>query len=851
MIGDRNRNPTSREASSQPNQWEIKPKDVKLPPQTKVKDFIRERFCRRPPGEHRPDRADKVRVSFNTGLQEIRENLDSIPEELKDLFTRKTNSLMREFETYYERTLRHYGSQSGTEWKFFRNLSEHSMKLTEASLQEMKEDLDLLRSFQKAREEHEDALNSVRQDNQSLVREWADTQIKSAMKKYSLALQSRDQQGRDRSEAKKQIEKASRWLKERSRWLKERPEAFNKLGEMQQQIKGIREHIEGKIKATPEELKDLFKKNVESSITGFQNSYDQTIHSYKSQSGASWRESWNWGEQSMERHLSELQEMEKDLEKWKKVNEIQAPVKNVPASTSNDTLPHIEQSVADEVINDFKQAHLQVLKSYQQSSDTQSLQDARKHFEEAHDRVRTLSEYLNHWDKIHEFKVQLEAAHSEDTPYNKAIKDLFDKTIDTVINAYQDALACLQDGWPLRGENMGDAVRKGADQRFRKACDQLKTLNEASYAYQETRKEHEKALNYYVPQDYQFLARKLAKKREELVIADLVQGDQQGSNWLHAKEHIEETSRWLKERFQPYKKPIENLIEKITSAFSPLYDLEERCHPLDKKARKQLQEELRPAERMQIRILGTLEGLHKSQLKQFDKDRNGEIKPPTRTPDQWRQKLEETYTEIDKVSTCLKNSIEKKYNLYNPNHLIGLASQLLNESTEFPVTDKLTDKWKKFCVSHDALAICMGDEFKNIDQDIHQEMEAYKKNIKIYKEQKEKLDKNLGEFKSLLAKARQLEPNAETREFIASIENRSKSTLAKTEKLIANMEAEHEKFKEYLRDRGWLDRRFSHRNTNFSSSLPQTDIASTSGRQTRNKSTKASASHKKPETINE
>lgn len=151
MIGDRGRNSTS----TNPNQWEIKPKDVKLPPQTKVKDFIRERLCRSSPGEHRPDRADKVRASFNTGLQEIQKKLDSIPEELKDLFARKTNSLMREFETYYERTLRHYGSQSRIEWKFFRNLSEHSIKLTKASLQDMKEYLDLLHSFQEARKEHE------------------------------------------------------------------------------------------------------------------------------------------------------------------------------------------------------------------------------------------------------------------------------------------------------------------------------------------------------------------------------------------------------------------------------------------------------------------------------------------------------------------------------------------------------------------------------------------------------------------------------------------------------------------------------------------------------------------------
>jgi hypothetical protein len=246
-----------------------------------------------------------------------------------------------------------------------------------------------------------------------------------------------------------------------------------------------------------------------------------------------------------------------------------------------------------------------------------------------------------------------------------------------------------------------------------------------------------------------------------------------------------------------------------------------------------------------------LEGLHQHQLKQFDKDRSGETKPPTRTPDQWRQKFEKTYAEITKVRACLKNAIEKKYDFYNTDHLVGLASQLLSESSKPPIPDKLTDKWEKCYTSHDALVLCMGDEFKTLDPNIHQGMETYKKKMEVYKEQKYKLDKNLGEFKSLLAKARQLEPNAETGEFIASIENRSKSTLAKTEKLIANMEAEHEKFKQYLRDRGWLDRRSSHRNANFSSSPSQTDIASTSGRQTRNKSTKASTSHEKLETINE
>lgn len=218
-----------------------------------------------------------------------------------------------------------------------------------------------------------------------------------------------------------------------------------------------------------------------------------------------------------------------------------------------------------------------------------------------------------------------------------------------------------------------------------------------------------------------------------------------------------------------------------------------------------------------------------SQLEQFNNKSNGEVKPPTLIPDQWRQKFEEISADI--------------------------TLTIMHKSPELPITDK----WEKSCASHDALVICMGDEFKNIDPEIYENMETYKKNMENHKKRREELDKHLDKYKSLFAEARELESQLDkarelasqfaekARELesqLASKEDESKSTLAKAKQLIANMEAEHEKFKEYLRDRGWLDRRYSHRSTHFSSYPPQTDIASTSSRRMGNKSAKASTSHK-------
>jgi hypothetical protein len=95
---------TSGDKSSQSNQWEIKPKDVKLPPQTKVMDFIRKQSCgiilQR---DHRPDRAKKVREDFINYKKDIQEKLNSIQENLKETFEVKVKSIITGFRDSYKR----------------------------------------------------------------------------------------------------------------------------------------------------------------------------------------------------------------------------------------------------------------------------------------------------------------------------------------------------------------------------------------------------------------------------------------------------------------------------------------------------------------------------------------------------------------------------------------------------------------------------------------------------------------------------------------------------------------------------------------------------------------------------
>jgi len=106
-------------SSSQPPRWEgIKHKDVKIPPQTKARDFVK--ACFTSPEykhEHRPERVNKEIDEFNETLQKIDGKLHAeyLPKELKDKLEETTRFLREDFERSSDQAVRGKGRQSRQE----------------------------------------------------------------------------------------------------------------------------------------------------------------------------------------------------------------------------------------------------------------------------------------------------------------------------------------------------------------------------------------------------------------------------------------------------------------------------------------------------------------------------------------------------------------------------------------------------------------------------------------------------------------------------------------------------------------------------------------------------------------
>jgi hypothetical protein len=594
--------------------------------------------------------------------------------------------------------------------------------------------------FGEARKEYEEALKNVPQEEQPLVRKWAEKQVRSALKEFQ-----EGQQESNRLSIKQRIEAATFWLRERSLFLKERPRAIKEIYEINKEIKEIKHYFKQKITFISEDIKALFKEKLECCIEKFNKSYLQTKWSYKTQSGARWREDWKKNEQKMKQCLSEFQEMKKDL-------------------------------------------------------------------------------------------------------------------------------------------------------------DQLWSLEEA-------RKEHEKAL-YYVPQKYQFLVRKLAETRVDPALKEynlVLQGKQQGCDRLHARACIEEASRWLKERSERYKKPIEDLIEKIENVGddkmthvndikSILEEISEKFSKHDentlkdqiKKIIDNLNNELNFIEgskniketlevicrkcpdepykesiegsiamvdvmldhRPTSTIIDLLKGTHQHVLQQFYKDCNGETKPPTKTIDQWTQHFKETYAQMAEARAYYQR-VESDSNVID--HTIQLMQSLTK--------DPITSEWEKCCASYNALVICIGDVFEKMNPYIHQQMLTYNKKMESHKKLKEILDEKLKKQESVLANARQSKVDLATagrsksdivttrqskvdlatagrsksditissiEQFIATLEIQSSATRTNIKKLIGDMKKTHKNFEDYLRYQGWLEKDVSSNMSVSHPSRPRVDIASTS-----------------------
>lgn len=187
------------------------------------------------------------------------------------------------------------------------------------------------------------------------------------------------------------------------------------------------------------------------------------------------------GEASMRDLNKRLQAMSKDLPMWKYIGELQAEIKNVPASTSNDNIPHLEQSLANKIVNEIKEAHIQLMGLYQQTDNLPP--DADINLKEAYNRLATLSEASHARKQVHETQAQLKADHGGTTNEEDfLVNTLADELVEKASSAYKDILQLPSDEPSLQKQ------LQNAHQHFQTTCDQLHNLSKVSH---ECRQVHE------------------------------------------------------------------------------------------------------------------------------------------------------------------------------------------------------------------------------------------------------------------------------------------------------------------------------------------------------------------------
>jgi len=256
-----------------------------------------------------------------------------------------------------------------------------------------------------------------------------------------------------------------------------RPERVNK--EIDEFKKTLQE-IDGMLHADylPKELKDTLEETTRFLMEDFKRSSDQAVHGY-GKDGAKGRKDRQEGEESIRDLNKRIQKMSKDLPMWEHIDKFQASIKNAPPSVSNDAISNFEQSVADKVIDDLKEAHKKVLDYYKQPSDLPFARMFPKNdsnrLKNYYEVYRTFSNFSHKWRKIHEVRAKLEATHREDTEYNTQVKQLIGKAINRARDAYKEGLAWLQEP-----EHFRDGATKDAYEQLEKVGDQLKALSEAS-----------------------------------------------------------------------------------------------------------------------------------------------------------------------------------------------------------------------------------------------------------------------------------------------------------------------------------------------------------------------------------
>jgi hypothetical protein len=424
---------------------------------------------------------------------------------------------------------------------------------------------------------------------------------------------------------------------------------------------------------------------------------------------------------------------------------------------------------------------------------------------------------------------------------SKDIKELFERKLEDCIIKFDKSY--LQTKWSYKYQS-GIRWRTDCEKNEKKVNQCLNELQELKkdldllYSLEEARKEHERTL-YYVPQKYQFLVRKLAETQVAPALKEynlVLQEKQQGCDRSHAREHIEEASCWLKERSERYKKPIEDLIEKIDKV---LDDVKTHINSIKDRHVNDIKEGLNDIKN-ELKDIYEISSPHnentiKDKVEKIINNLNEElfsiggkkrIKENLKViyekcPDEsYKASIEgsiamitvmldhgPTFELIDLLKGTHQHALQQFYKDCNgetkpptrtidqwTQHFKETSAQMADVRADYQRVESdpmqlmqsltrgpITSEWEQYFASYDALVRCMGNEFETMNPDVHQQMLIYKKGMESHKKLKEILDEKLKKQEAISATARRSKSDLATA-------GRSKSDLTISEQLMATRE---------------------------------------------------------------
>jgi hypothetical protein len=225
---------------------------------------------------------------------------------------------------------------------------------------------------------------------------------------------------------------------------------------------------------------------------------------------------------------------------WKcdSIKRFQTSIGNASASSSNDAIPSIEQSVVNELVGELRNAHMQFLDCCHRSDDSQTLENALTIIEKVSERISILDSYSETWREINKVRARIEEKHAGGTDYDNLLNELFRGALDTIRGLYKKFLnKCQQLGEePERLQN-----------DFLQAYDRFMVLNNAVESIET------KMQNLYDPQ--------YLEHRKENMIGTIIKNFNNSSDQVE-DGHREDKGEGREARSQDEKR-IEGLIGKL------------------------------------------------------------------------------------------------------------------------------------------------------------------------------------------------------------------------------------------------------------------------------------------------